>query len=235
MTSPGERSTDEYCFTLQGSGTITQLKALQAKRTRPGAEPRIAVELDGRPWAEIEAETLVRHGLKKGKALTHEERHRILRSDAVLRARRWAAARCARKPRSRRRLEHEMRSRGMTDPVIGEALDALEAAGTVNDDEVAARHLRKRAREGGYGPARLMKELLELGVSRDTAEAAIARAGADRDSGEACLALARKRAARYAPLDEPRNRNRLMQFLQRRGFDGEAILRAVETLESESA
>lgn len=234
MNPNPEPPIDENCFTLQGSGEITALKAVKTRNARAGAEPRIAVELDGQPWAEIEAETLVRHALKRGKHLNHDDRHRILKFDAVLKARRWAAARCARKPRSRRMLEHEMRARGMTDASIGEALDALEASGTVDDAEVAARHLRKRAREGGYGPARLRRELLELGVSPATAEAALAGRGAADEAGDACLELARKRAPRYAPLDEPCNRNRLLQFLQRRGFDAESILRALETLESEA-
>jgi regulatory protein len=204
------------------------------RKSRAGGEPRIAVELDGQPWAEIEAETLVRHGLKRGKQLSHEDRHAILKSDAVLKARRWAAARCARKPRSRRLLEHEMRRRGMADAAIHEALDALEASGTVNDREVAARHLRKRAREGGFGPARLRMELLELGIPVATAEAALADAGSAAGGEDACLELARKRAPRYAPLNEPKNRNRLLQFLQRRGFEGETIRRALETVESEA-
>lgn len=131
-------------------------------------------------------------------------------------------------------LEHEMRTRGMTEAAIQEALDALEASGTVNDREVAARHLRKRAREGGYGPARLRKELIELGIPGATVEAALAEDDSAAGAGEACLALARKRAPRYAPLEEPKNRNRLLQFLQRRGFDAESISRALETLDRES-
>jgi len=231
-TKPESRS-DDHCFTLQGSGSITALKAVTTRKSRTGAEPRIAVELDGQPWAEIEAETLVRHGLKRGKTLSHEERHAVLKSDAALKARRWAASRCARKPKSRRMLEHEMRTRGMTDAAIHEALDALEVSGTVNDREVAARHLRKRAREGGYGPTRLRMELLELGVPVAIAEDALAEAGSSAGAEDACFELARKRAPRYAPLDEPKCRNRLIQFLQRRGFEGEAIMRALEALESE--
>jgi regulatory protein len=216
-----------------GTAEITALKSVSRKaRANPG-EPRCLVELDGSPWEEIEGETVLRHGLKRGRRLSPDERRAILRFDEVLRAKRWAAGRCAMKPRSRRLLEQELRKRKYAESAIQEALNLLEASGTVNDAEVAARHLRKRARAGGYGPARLRTELSALGVSRATVEAAMTHLPEDLEPGGACLALARKRVQRYRPLAEMKNRNRLMQFLQRRGYDGELIQRTLETLLAE--
>ncbi len=213
---------------------ITSLKSVPKKGSGRIGEPRCLVELDGSPWREIEGETVLRHGLKRGRRLSPDECRAILHFDEVLKARRWAAGRCAMKPRSRRLLEQELRKRKVPEATILDALDQLESSGTLNDAEVAARHLRKRAREGGYGPARLRMELLDLGVSRSIAEAALAENPDNVSPSEACLILARKRMPRYEPLTEPRNRNRLSQFLQRRGFDGEAIRGALEKLSTDT-
>jgi regulatory protein len=192
------------------------------------------IELAGEAWAEIDAEVVVRLGLKRGFALTQADRERILHADQVLRARRWAAARSAARPRSRRSLEQDLCARKFSATVIHEALDTLEASGTINDSEVAARHLRKRGREGGYGPERLRSELLGLGLSPEAAATALA-ANHRADPLEACLELAGKRAARYMPLHDVKNRTRLMQFLQRRGFEAETVRRAMDRILSRDA
>lgn len=215
---------------MAGAGLITSMVPIEPSKTRRGAEPRWSVGLDGQPWAELESETVVRHALKVGRRLSMDERNAVLRADAVLRARRWAAARCAARPRSRRMLEQELAGRHFGAGVIAEALDALEAAGTLSDAAVAARHLRKRARGGGYGPARLRHELLEMGIGRAVADAALAEGMGSDPPESACLGLARMRAARYQPLSNPKNRNRLAHFLQRRGFESEAISLALRRL-----
>lgn len=215
-----------------GAREISAIRAVEAKGRGGRGATRCRIELEGEPWAEIDAEVVVRLGLKRGLRVTGADRERILHADQVLGARRWAAARCASRPRSRRALLQELRARKYPEAAIVEALDALEASGTLSDLEVGARHLRKRMREGGYGPERLRSELLALGLSRETAEAVLA-SGVGVDTFEACLELARKRAARYAPLEEARNLARLVQFLHRRGFESETIQRVTDLLGSE--
>jgi SOS response regulatory protein OraA/RecX len=218
-----------------GVGEITALVAIPPKGRRAASEPRWRVELDGEAWVELEAETVVRFGLKLGRRLGPDERQGVLVADQVLLARRWAAARCAARPRTRRALARELGAKRFTPAVIEEALKALEASGTLNDAEVARRHVRKRARAGGYGPARLLSELIEMGVERAVAEAVLAEAIGGEEAREACLEAARGWAARRGAPGDAKQRMRLVQFLQRRGFDGEAIGEALERIGASDA
>jgi regulatory protein len=219
---------DPDCISLGAAGEVTALAPIAAKSRPATAEPRWRIELDGQPWAELEAETVVRFGLKRGRRLTLEERQSVLMADQVLLARRWAAARCSLRPRTRRAMARELGEKRYTPAVIETALAALEQAGILNDAEVARRHLRKRARAGGYGPARLLNELINLGVERSVADAVLGEAVNEADPDERCREAAEGWIKRRGRPEDSNQRARLIQFLQRRGFDGETIRQAIE-------
>src|SRR5690606_15562794 len=57
--------------------------------------PKVTVFLDGEEWATLEAETVVREGLRRDDRLDEARREAILAADAAIRARRAAAGHAA--------------------------------------------------------------------------------------------------------------------------------------------
>jgi regulatory protein len=204
--------------------TITSFEVL-GKR---GA--RIRVFLAGQPWAELDAETVVRERLGRGQPVDAARERAILATDELVRARKAAAGNMARKPKTRRELERYLHEKKFSAPAIEAALEQLTRSGTVDDQRVAERHVRQRRRKGDTGPRRLVAELRARGLDEATIRQQTATALEGVDLQTECNALAAKAAPKYAPLADPKQRQKLANYLLRRGYDGELVRAALAQL-----
>jgi regulatory protein len=132
-----------------------------------------------------------------------------------------------RRAHARADLARRMVRRGHARDAVEAALARAEQHGFLDDAAFAAHYVQTRA-ERGRGPARLMRDLLALGVARPLVETALAERwppGADREAMP--HALAARRAAQLGDLPRPVKRRRLLAFLARRGFNGSEAFEAV--------
>jgi regulatory protein len=119
----------------------------------------------------------------------------------------------------RERTESEMRARlernDVEAPLIEEVLDELRTGGYVDDAGYAQRFAEDRRNLDGWGAERIERRLRELGIDREHIAAALA-AGEHDELAAATALLAR----RYPiPPDSPRDREKALGFLVRKGFD----------------
>ncbi|MDA0174858.1 RecX family transcriptional regulator, partial [Solirubrobacter taibaiensis] len=119
----------------------------------------------------------------------------------------------------RERTEAEVRARlernDVEAPLIDEVLDELMSGGYVDDAGYATRFAEDRRNLDGWGADRIERRLRELGVERHHIAAALA-AGDHDELGAATALLAR----RYpVPPDTPRDLEKALGFLIRKGFD----------------
>jgi regulatory protein len=191
-----------------------------------------ALELDGAAWAVLDMETLVRERLALGEGLTAQRVAAVLATDAFVRARKAAASYTSQTARTRRELEQHLRQKGYSAVAIEAALEALERSGTLDEVRAAQGHVRKR-RRGQYGPRRIEAELRARGVGTELTRASVRGAVEGVDLKAECMELARKQAARVGDLADAKQRKRLMDWLLRRGYEGEAVSEAVRVLARE--
>jgi len=119
----------------------------------------------------------------------------------------------------RERTEAEVRARlernDVEAPLIDEVLDELRTGGYVDDAGYARRFAEDRRNLDGWGAERIERRLREVGIDR--AHIAAALAAGDHDELAAATALL---ARRYPiPPDSPRDREKALGFLVRKGFD----------------
>ncbi|MDA0138004.1 regulatory protein RecX, partial [Solirubrobacter deserti] len=119
----------------------------------------------------------------------------------------------------RERTEAEVRTRlernDVEPPLIDEVLDELRAGGYVDDAGYATRFAEDRRNLDGWGAERIERRLRELGVDRRHIAAALA--AGDHDELAAATALL---ARRYPiPPEQPRDLEKALGFLVRKGFD----------------
>lgn len=132
--------------------------------------------------------------------------------------------------RTRYDLGRKLRDKGFTAATIEGVLERLEAVGLIDDVEYARAYLAGRLGRRAAGWRRLEIDLRKRGVS--TEHAAMARARLEErqgtaDEAEMARRVIQQAARRYAKLDPRIRRQRLWALLARRGFDGDAIERAL--------
>lgn len=198
------------------------ITALEPDPRRPGS---IRVLVDGRPFATVDG--LAASELEPGRPLDVPLAERLARAADDEAAYRTVLRALERRPHARADLGRRLLRRGLAADAVEAALARAERAGLL-DDAAFARHYVATRADRGRGPARILRDLLAMGVARAHADRALAEQwppGADRRALPA--ALAAKRAAQLGDLARPVKRRRLLAFLARRGFTGSEALEAV--------
>ncbi len=210
------------------AGTITALR-FQKKQ-----KDRVNVFLDGEYAFSLPGVEAAK--LRVGQLLSDQEAAHLqrlgVRSKAYDRALRFLAVR----PRSswevRRNLrQYQRKEERLTEQDVEWVIGRLQEQGYLDDQEFARFWTEQRARFKPMAPRALRYELRQKGVDEATIQAVLSAAMQDPDA--AALDAARTRLARWERLDEETFRKKMVAFLQRRGFDWDAIRHALDQLAQE--
>jgi regulatory protein len=147
-------------------------------------------------------------------------------------AREAALGALERRAYSTRELSIFLSRRGYGPQVVAETTASLVSLGLLDDARFAEGFVRSRISSRRVSRWTLRRDLARKGVPRETADTAIHRVMGD--AGVDDVGLARAQGARkwksLSKLDLATARRRLAGFLQRRGFDGDAIRTVVREL-----
>ena len=186
------------------------------------------IEIDGVRFGAVPRELIAAERLQVGAALDSGVQDRLsIAADAeaafrtmlrVLGVRSFARADLGRR----------LQRKGHPRAAIEAATERAARLGLLNDAAFVQSYVETRAARG-RGPARLVRDLMAMGVERSLIDGAIASQwpeGSDRSAVP--LALAHKRAAQLGSLPRQTKRRRLVAYLARRGFTGREITEMVE-------
>jgi regulatory protein len=123
-------------------------------------------------------------------------------------------------------------ARGVAEPVVDEAIAELEGQGHLDDARYAQRFAEDRRTIDAWGPERIERRLLAVGVAPVMIEAALGARDVAEDL-EAAVAVLRRRMARAPSSD--RDRERALGVLVRKGYELELAYDAVRAFERDAA
>jgi len=136
----------------------------------------------------------------------------------------------SRKSWSARDLTGRLRRRGAPDEIARAVVAELASRGYVDDASFARFWAESRARARRVGSRRLRQELLQKGIPRDLAAAAVAAAFEEAPEAERCLEAGRRRLPALLRAGLPRAAPRLRDYLVRRGYPLAIVMRTVAAL-----
>ncbi len=198
-------------------GTVTRVVA----QTRD--PERVSIFVDGTFWMGVHREVLRAHPVEEGQVLPVAMQQALYRAELEQQARTVALHYLAHRPRTVHEVRRRLERAGFPEEVIDQVVVELEVQGFLDDRAYAQAYVQERLTARGYGPQRLRAELRRRGVSSDIIAAALAATQAEVD----LLAVARPLARRRWKLlcqtepDRRKRRQKLLAFLQRRGFSPE--------------
>ena len=130
----------------------------------------------------------------------------------------------ARRDRTEREVRQRLELKRIEPATIDQAVLELQRAGYLDDERYAARFAEDRRTLDGWGAARIERKLQAVGVASETIQGALAAQSAG-DELEAALAVLERRFA--TPLATPRDRERALGFLVRKGYAMELAYDAI--------
>jgi regulatory protein len=125
--------------------------------------------------------------------------------------------------RSEKELREALKRAEFAEDTIAAAIADCKQRGFVDDANFARQFIQSRLRNRPMGRTRLAVELRQKGVDAATIDSALGEALNLDDQIKLADELAEKQRKRLTNLPPPKARQRLADFLRRRGFDWETI------------
>lgn len=197
------------------SPTITTL-AVQKRNPK-----RVNVYLDGAYAFPLELSVALESGLKRGQELSDQEIAHLTAVDDFQKAYNRALVLLSYRPRSAAEVRRNLASKKIAPPVIEEVIARLTENGLLDDAAFARFWVENRAAFSPRGGRLLTQELRQKGVDVDEIGAAL-----PEDEAESAAQAARRKARSLTRLDYETFRQKMIPFLQRRGFGYEVAAQA---------
>ena len=138
--------------------------------------------------------------------------------DTRQRARELAFRHLVHRDRTVAEIESHLAAREIDAATIAVVVEELCENGYLDDASFARRFAEDRRNLDGWGTERIVRRLEELGVERAHVAAALARGRDEPSELEAAVALLHRRYG-PDPLEEPRDRERALGVLVRKGYE----------------
>lgn len=199
--------------------------ALVPDPRRPGS---IRVQVGGRPAWTVPADVVAALALAPGQRLGGDAVTRLDLAAEEEGAFRAGLRALERRSHAGAELAQKLHRKGHVPAAVEAALTRLTRLGLL-DDVAFARHYVEARAARGRGPVRLRRDLQLLGVERSVIDMAL-RALDDPEVDPLAVpkALAARRSAQLAGLPRDVRRRRVVAFLARRGFGGQAVRSIVD-------
>jgi SOS response regulatory protein OraA/RecX len=110
------------------------------------------------------------------------------------------------------------------------AIERLLETGALDDGRVARAHARTAAGVKGRGRLRVMRELVAMGIARETAAAAVADVFGELDERALIARALQKKLRGRSRVTDSAEHVRLYQYLMRQGFTPAGVVAALRKL-----
>jgi len=206
-------------------GVITAIRK-QSKR-----KDRVSLFVDEEFALGVCTSVWLNSGLRKGDTVTAHQLRSLSEDEVLAVARSKALNFLSYRPRTLREISDRLVKYGYEESIRDSVVEWLRDRGYVDDRAFAEQFAEERSLRKGYGPRRVAADLARKGIDRETSNSVLDKLQvyAPEEIAPAAVAKAAQRWARLRNEEDPQKRkSKLVQYLQRRGFQYSV---AVEILE----
>lgn len=184
---------------------------------------RINIFLNDQFAFGLSKKTLVDFNLYNGKFLDEKEIAKILEKDQFTKALEKSFRLLGIRPRSQKELEKKLKEKDFAPEIIKKVIIKIKELGYLDDKKFAKAWLesRKFFHKGKYV---VQRELKEKGVAEEIVKKTIS-AYTSKDELTSAKEIAQRKINSYKNLDKYSKKQKLAQFLARRGFSWETIIK----------
>lgn len=199
------------------------MPTILAMHMRRGRPERFVVTTDEEQEFMLTPEIVLKHGIAPRKEFSDEEFLQILEEDARRQAKDQALRYLSIRPHSRQELSRKLREKGYRKDVVEATLADLERLELVNDEQFARLFIQNELRLRPIGRAMLRQKLLTRGIPREMCDNLLDELFPEELEREFIRQLAEKFLKHKSHLTPAKRREKLVRFLQGKGFLWEHI------------
>lgn len=192
---------------------------------------RANIFLDGKFAFSLSLEQVLKKGLKSGAEITEENVKRLEKESGEEKIFLRAIEFGMRRPRSEREFNLWFRRKKVEESLQGETLQKLTNLGLVNDLAFAKWWVEQRSFFRPKSRRVLKLELAQKGISREIIDEVLQDKELPSED-EQILKIAQKRWERLKNLEPRTRKQKLSEFLARRGFSWDNIKEAIRKIDS---
>ncbi len=174
--------------------------------------------------------TLTKLNLKKGVEITPSFLREIEQQEDRWAAREYMFRILSRRDHSRKELKDKAHKKGYSGGFIDEILDEFEQKEYINDRKFAKKYAADKFEFNDWGPYKIRTQLFKKGISKPIAERVISNTFGNQAIKESMKALITKRKRRYQREPKEKRRKKVFDYLMRKGYDSENILKHLDEL-----
>lgn len=201
---------------------ITDIKPQKRKQ-------RFNVYVEGKFSFGLDADTLVKSGLKINQEISQEEIEKLVKENEFVKAYDRVLKFFSYRPRSEKELKDWFKKKQVGEETQKLIYQKLKHLGYLNDEEFAKWWIEQRTTFRPTGSRLLALELRQKGVSREIIEKLLITNNQLLITERAqALKIAQKRLERLRGLSYKETREKLGAFLARRGFSWETIKEVID-------
>ncbi len=204
-----------------------KITAIELQKHR---KDRVSVFVDGEFALGLSLDALASLNLKKGDSLTAEQLAQWRNIAIYDEAKTAAFTMLARRIHSEKEVRDKLRKKKFPPETIEQVIARLYEMNLLNDAHFAGALVRDKLKRTPIGKSALKSKLLQKGIAKETIDNVLSET--DLNSEELCMKAAEKKLKTLAKEPDARKRKqKLSQFLMRRGFDWETINSTLRTLD----
>jgi regulatory protein len=199
-------------------GKITKIKQQKKKKNR------VNIYIDGEFALGLYKDTVVKYHLYENKEITPEEISSIKEFEEITDAKEKALNFISYRERSKKEIEIYLLNKGVSLDIANKVLNNLKKANLIDDHKFAVAWIKDRNKINPKGNFALKMELREKGIE----EGEIEKLLEDIDEKENARKALEKAVRKYGKKKD--SKNKISQYLKRRGFRTETILEVLREL-----
>lgn len=209
---------------------MAKITALTPQKNDPR---RWSIYLDGRFFIGCTEEQLAALDLHVEDELDASRLEEVREALGIAKVRDAALRYLARRNRSERETHDYLRRKKFEEQEIAATIAWLREKGYVNDQQFAEEWIKTRQQLAPRGKQRLLMELYQKGIARETAGEALKENVAAEDEAEAAYRAIVARKNRYRGMETLEIKRKIYNFLSYRGFSPDAVVAAWERFQAE--
>ncbi len=197
-------------------------------KMRRGRPERFIVQLEDEQELVLTPEIVLKYAIAPEKEYSDEEFLAILEEDSLRQAKDQLMRYLSIRPHSRLELVRKMREKGYRFPVINRALDEMEKLELVDDMKFTRLFIQNELLLRPVSRLLLAQKLAQRGISRDISDPLLNELLPAELELEIARKLTRKFLKSNARYEPKKRREKLIRYLQGKGFTWEHISQAAD-------